>query len=235
VGEHNQSPFAGKHPPPDYQDDDRERCWDINYLDTRWVDKLNEGAETAFRKNVLMRCPEGLTDEEREKRICDAGKKKQPCVVDKDARRSIVDVFMTHLAWHPYITDPDASQDTMMRFNAQQIWREQTTEMHEVCKSLGEAWAWEYMFKHWYRPSRWKLWARAICKEIPIIQSNAIVESVWSVLKKQHLRRHYRPKLEFLIHVIMNEYLPKLWRQIRCHRDFDDPNKPVWYAFFRLN
>jgi hypothetical protein len=56
---------------------------------------------------------------------------------------------------------------------------------------------------------RWELWARAICDEVPIVQSNAMVESVWSVLKKRYSRRFNRAKLEFLVDILMNMHIPR--------------------------
>jgi hypothetical protein len=64
---------------------------------------------------------------------------------------------------------------------------------------------------------------------MPIIQSNAIVESFWSVFKKEELRKIPRPRLEFLVDIIMNRRLVKLSRMIMQHRDLSNPIKPTWY------
>src|SRR5437667_6199211 len=55
------------------------------------------------------------------------------------------------------------------------------------------------------------------CAAVPIINLNAIVESLWSTLKKRYLRKHSRAKLEFLVDIIMNQYLPNLTMLITAH------------------
>ena len=76
--------------------------------------------------------------------------------------------------------------------------------------------------------SRWKIWARATCPELPIISSNAIVESLWSQMKKRYIRKSARPKLEFLVDIIMNQHLPNLAVKVKQHRNMKDPDKPDW-------
>jgi hypothetical protein len=79
-----------------------------------------------------------------------------------------------------------------------------------------------------YNPTRWRIWARAICPIVPIIQSNAIVESLWTVLKNKYLLRQIRPKLELLVDIIMNQHMASLAQNIIQHRNLDDPLKPTW-------
>lgn len=79
-----------------------------------------------------------------------------------------------------------------------------------------------------YSPSRWKIWARAISEKVPIVQSNAIVESLWSVLKVKYLRKHSRPRLEFLVDIIMNQHISNLAKLVTQHRDMKNPEKPDW-------
>jgi hypothetical protein len=80
-----------------------------------------------------------------------------------------------------------------------------------------------------YRPSRWTIWARSVYPEIPIIHSNAPVESSWSVVKNKYIRKGSRPKPEILIDIIMNLYLPRHRLLVEQHRDIEDPVKPTWY------
>ena len=68
---------------------------------------------------------------------------------------------------------------------------------------------------------------------IPIAQSNAAVESLWSVLKKGYLRKHGRPKMEFLIHIMMDQFMPAWIELIVEHRKFrriETPQVPPWYS-----
>lgn len=230
LGEHNQSVFVVQHPPLEYKDLNRERGWDADFLDTSWIFPLNQHAESIFRQTMKAKHPQ-LEDDALENRIRELGKKKQICITEKTNRNEIINLLMLHLQWHPFTHLGLSSKEELSDFNCRGVWMDQITEMHELCRKLGESWAWEYLFKHWYSPDRWIIWARAIAKEIPIIHSNGIVESLWSVLKKQYLRKIGRSKLEFLISIIMNEYLPNRALLIEQHRKlgrYEKPIKPVW-------
>lgn len=230
--EHNQSPFITQHPPLDYKDDDRTRKWDIDTFltDTSWIARLNQQTEDAFCDRVKAKYP-NLIGQELDKCIRELGSKKQHCISEKENRTAIIDLFMLHLEWHSIIFMGPMKEDVETAFDSQNAWELQTIEMHNLCKQLGEAWAWEYLFKNWYRPSRWLIWARAIAEKVPIIQSNGIVESLWSVLKKGYLRKHSRPKMEFLIHIIMDQYIPARAELIGEHRRFkriETAQNPAW-------
>jgi hypothetical protein len=79
------------------------------------------------------------------------------------------------------------------------------------------------------------IWARAVHPEVPIIHSNAPVESSWSVMKKNYIRKGSRPKPELLIDIVMNLYLPRLITLVKEHRNLRDPGKPTWYSILFLN
>lgn len=42
---------------------------------------------------------------------------------------------------------------------------------------------------------------------MPLIASNAVVESLWGVIKKRFLWKHPRPSLEFLREILMHHYM----------------------------
>jgi hypothetical protein len=66
---------------------------------------------------------------------------------------------------------------------------------------------------------------------IPIIQSNAPVESFWSRLKTGFIKPlGKRPKLETLVHIIMDQHLDDLTFQVNAHRNLEQPVKPRWYS-----
>ena len=147
-------------------------------------------------------------------------KRKQICITDKENRVKLIHMFLTHLHWHPLIDFPDSIPDAAildMKIN----WEAHVREMHVLCKNLNESWAWEYLWKNWYQPDRWILWARAVCNEIPICNSNAIVESVWSRFKKGYLRRYSRPRLEYMIQILMSMYLMNRRDLVRAHRSLE--------------
>jgi hypothetical protein len=150
LSEHNQSPFVVQHPPLDYYDKDRERGWDVE-LDSSWMKPLLEQAEVIFRQKIKMTPGNAsITNiDELEKIIAKGGKDGEICVTTKKNRHAIVERFMIHLTWHPMIffrMTAEAAKD----FDAKQIWELQVQHMHELCQELGEAWAWEYLWKNWY-------------------------------------------------------------------------------------
>jgi hypothetical protein len=153
-------------------------------------------------------------------------KKRQICVTDQTHRRNIIDLFKVHLHFHPFIfciAEPDYDATLDMYSN----WVDQVTEMHELCRLLDESWAWEYLWKHWYRPDRWNIWARAVSKEIPIINSNGLVEALWATFKRRYLRRYTHPRLEFMIQILMDDYLPNRVSLVNAHRTLQAD--AVWY------
>jgi len=229
----NQSPWAAGHAIIDYRDTDRERGWDdACEFDTAWMQERNLERETLFRMEINQRHKDVTDESMLQEKLLEAGKWKKHCVTDKELCKDITSLFLTHLRWHPFTHLPIFTEIDMSRIDVRAIWKEQVAEMHETCKKFGESWAWEYLWKQWYRPERWKIWARAVCSEVPIINSNAIVESLWSILKKRYLRKHSRAKLEFLIDIIMNQYLPNLTMLITAHRKGE--KRPVWYLLIYL-
>ena len=175
----NQSPWAAGHAIIDYRDTDRERGWDdACEFDTAWVQERNLERETLFRMEINQRHKDVTDESMLQEKLLEAGKRKKHCVTDKELCKDITSLFLTHLRWHPFTHLPIFTEIDMSRIDVRAIWKEQVAEMHETCKKFGESWAWEYLWKQWYRPERWKIWARAVCSEVPIINSNAIVESL---------------------------------------------------------
>ena len=112
---------------------------------------LIEQAEAVFRQKIRMTPGNAsITDiEELEKIIAKEGKGGEICVTNKKNRKTIVERFMIHLTWHPTIFFR-LTAEAAKTFNVKQIWELQVQHMHELCQELGEAWAWEYLWKNWY-------------------------------------------------------------------------------------
>jgi hypothetical protein len=210
-----------------------ERGWNADFLtDRTWVGRINENCEELFKEGVRQKHP-NLQGDALEKRILELGKAKKICVSEKESRAILINTLMLHLEHHPFVHCGWRDAEALTREDPREMWVISTEEMYRFCRELGESWAWEYLWKNWYRPDRWTIWARAISPKLPIIHSNGIVESLWSVLKKQHLRKHNRPKMEFLISIIMDEYLPRRTLMVQQHRLLrfgEKPIKPVWYS-----
>jgi hypothetical protein len=50
-------------------------------------------------------------------------------------------------------------------------------QMYDFCCQNELVNVWAYMWENWYRPSRWGLWSRAQCREIPRLKTKMICES----------------------------------------------------------
>ena len=84
--------------------------------------------EKAFRDKEKGRCPASMTEKEIEQHILLVGKKRKVvCVEEKDIRMELVNLFLCHLRWHPYVHCA-VSPDQKVRHNI--------TEVH--CKVICE-------------------------------------------------------------------------------------------------
>jgi hypothetical protein len=73
----------------------------------------------------------------------------------------------------------------------------------------GERYAWEYLWSEWYRFDQWCRWGRSADREyFPVIQTNATVESHWSVLKYKGLKWFNRPRIDHLCATIHEQLIP---------------------------
>lgn len=181
---------------------------------------MNCQAENAFCGRIHTKYSD-LEGEDLVKKVQEQGKKKQHCISDAETQKAVLELFMLHLEWHPLLYFNLSGEMAAPTFDVgEDAWRNQNMEMYKLSEELGEPWAWEYLWKNWYRPLRWLIWAREMSPMIPITQSNAAVESLWSVLKKGYLRKHCRPKLEFLMHIIIDQFMPARVELIEEHRKF---------------
>ncbi|KAI0676271.1 hypothetical protein C8Q78DRAFT_1073099 [Trametes maxima] len=93
--------------------------------------------------------------------------------------------------------------------SAADIHRDAVSEMYNHCKrnNLNEVWA--YMWNSWYKPDRWKLWARsAYAQSIPRKRTTMIVEALWRGIKHQVLPRYNRPPVDFALYSVVTKALP---------------------------
>jgi hypothetical protein len=163
----------------------------------------------------------------RKKKADDPMDRKQICVTDKNHQSKILDRFVIQMKWHP-LTHTRVSETSDTVADIKENWQAQVMDMHDLCKELNESWAWEYLWNNWYRPDRWTLWARAASNWIPISNTNAMVESLWSVFKKKYLRRYSRPKLEYMVQVFMDQYFENHLYIVNAFRN--GCKDPTWYG-----
>jgi hypothetical protein len=83
-----------------------------------------------------------------EQEIQNMGKRLQTCVAETENRKQIIDLFMCHLKWHP-LTHLCSTPEVARRIDRKEVWEQQTEDMHNLCFSLSEGWAWEYLWRSW--------------------------------------------------------------------------------------
>src|SRR5436305_7570611 len=164
LSDHNQWVWQTKHPELRYHDENRERGWDLTFFESQWVAVRNKEFEEEFCQKIRNQYKD-LEEDNLQKKITESGSTKQICVVEKEVRRGIVDMYVTHLRWHPLTHMPQGTW-TFSAESVKQVWIDQTKEIYEACKASGQSWAWEYLWKNWYCPDRWIIWARAVCDEV---------------------------------------------------------------------
>jgi hypothetical protein len=66
-----------------------------------------------------------------------------------------------------------------------------------------------YLWNEWYSENRWFLWFRAGCSDkLSIFKTNMFVEAHWKVLKRDFLYKFFRPRLDLVVFVIMEQVIP---------------------------
>ena len=90
-----------------------------------------------------------------------------------------------------------------------QIWTAAVQEIYNFCQQNSLPWLWIYLWNEWYNAERWFLWFRARCNDkLSIFKTNMFVESHWSVLKRDFLYKFFRPCLDLVVFVIMEQVVP---------------------------
>jgi hypothetical protein len=84
-------------------------------------------------------------------------------------------------------------------------------EVYNFCTRNNLPNVWVYLYREWYTIEKWLLWARAARPfQIPNGKSTMLVESHWRVLKCNHLYHYNRPRLDFLVYVIIKRHCKDL-------------------------
>ena len=102
---------------------------------------------------------------------------KEPTLLNTENNSEIRGLMMQHLHWHPFKAGRRQHFPGDL-LTPRAVWLWQAKQMHDKCCSLGEGYAWEYLWNNWYQFQHWSRWARSSNLEYyPIIQTNAIVEA----------------------------------------------------------
>ncbi|EIN04915.1 hypothetical protein PUNSTDRAFT_75437 [Punctularia strigosozonata HHB-11173 SS5] len=117
-----------------------------------------------------------------------------------------------HLHQHPSIPFNDVKGTCL---EPSEIHEGAVSNMYHFCVKYGLSQVWEYMWNRWYCPEQWKLWARSVSLEIPVLKLTMVVESLWRVLKHCDLSNFNRLGLDLVTYIILTKTLPHVRNQIR--------------------
>ena len=81
-------------------------------------------------------------------------------------------------------------------------------EMYSFCRSRDWWRTWVYFWTEWYTPEKWRLWARSVSVDLPVLKTTMILESRWRVLKHDILHPYNRPRMDLVVHCIIRELMP---------------------------
>ena len=94
-------------------------------------------------------------------------------------------------------------------FLKEQIWQNSVKEMYEYCRQNNLPRVWIYIWEEYYTWSSWILWARSVADEINPLRTTMTVESHWRVIKHDYLHHFNHPRLDLLIHILIQKVIPR--------------------------
>ncbi|CAG8765820.1 3081_t:CDS:2, partial [Ambispora leptoticha] len=112
----------------------------------------------------------------------------------KDLCEHIIQLIRVHFFVHPLI--PTETRPKL--YNLQEIWSD--------CNE-------------WYRPERWRLWARSAMEHVNILRSSMAVESHWRAIKHNYLSEYNRARLDLLAYIIVTRVIPGQVDRLQQLRD----------------
>ena len=127
----------------------------------------------------------------------------------KEFRPLVWELMKKHLHQHSLIptTEGQFLSSTL-------IWTIAVQEIYNFCQQHSLSLLWVYLWNEWYSPERWILWLRAGCvNKISILKTNMFVEAHWKVLKRDFLYKFFRPKLDLVVFIIMEQVIPHQQRR----------------------
>ncbi|KAL7409831.1 hypothetical protein BDY24DRAFT_401995 [Mrakia frigida] len=115
----------------------------------------------------------------------------------------ILRLFLTHFCQHPSLPD----RLNKLR-DAESIYELACRETYNYCVANGLADVWGYLWKEWYSPEKWELWARASSPWISRMRTTMMVEAVWKNLKYNVLPGFKRPRIDHLVYILITITVP---------------------------
>ncbi|CAB4438821.1 unnamed protein product [Rhizophagus irregularis] len=155
----------------------------------------------------------------------------------KEIRPLIWKMMNDHLHKHPLIPTIDGQF-----LSSASIWKMAVEEIYNFCKQNSLPWLWVYLWNEWYNADRWFLWFRAGCGDkLSIFKTNMFVEAHWKVLKRDFLYKFFRPRLDLVIFVIMEQVVPHNKRKFEqifvgnvAIQFFDEVHRHYQYPFLNM-
>lgn len=93
-----------------------------------------------------------------------------------------------------------------------EIHKECAQEIYDLCVRHNLPDTWAYLYKQWYCPNRWVQWSRAsFPSTLPAGKTTMFIESHWRVLKKCHLYKFNRARLDLLTYIIIDRHCRALF------------------------
>lgn len=99
--------------------------------------------------------------------------------------------------------------------SSEEIYLDCSKEIYRFCyeRSLPDTWA--YLYKRWYCPERWAQWSRSsLPLHIPAGKTTMFIESHWKVLKRCHLYRFNRARLDLLVFILIDRHCRSLMHKL---------------------
>ena len=127
-------------------------------------------------------------------------------ICNKDMRLEIKSMIERHFNRHSLIPNSDG-----VFLDSQQIWNECVSEIYSYCRQQNLDFAWAYLWNEWYSPTQWTLWARSSSNEISILRTTMVIESHWRMIKRDHLYKFNRPRLDLLCFVIVQKVITNVF------------------------
>ncbi|KAJ3792935.1 hypothetical protein GGU11DRAFT_651569, partial [Lentinula aff. detonsa] len=124
-----------------------------------------------------------------------------------ELRESVLGKIEAHRHAHPLI--PGYSAPT-----PEGIYYWAVKQMYGFCKEYDLHELWAYLWENWYRPLRWRLWARSTVAEITILKTMMICESHWRRIKHDFLHHFHKPRLDLLVWILVTKLAPTYYRKL---------------------
>jgi hypothetical protein len=125
----------------------------------------------------------------------------------KELRQEVISRFKYAFNLHPLFSGPAAPNAHAIHFWA-------VKDIYRLCEEHDLSELWAYLWTQWYRPDRWRLWALASAKTVPLMRTTMVSESHFRKIKHDYLDLIRSPRADLLIHILTRRLQPRYRRKI---------------------